>query len=278
MRLLILGGAAWLGGCLATTAVRRGHEVTCLARGRSGSVPAGAALVRADRDLPGAYDDVMGLDWDAVVDLSRQPGQVRAAVAALAGCSRSFVFISSANVYADHGTTGLDETASVLPPLDGDARDGSVLAPDVPELGTQVIDVRDLATWIVESASQGRCGVFDAAGKTVALGDHLEAARAVAGHTARVVAASQEWLLGQGVQPWMGKRSLPLWLPMPDYAGFSARDSSAARATGLVTRPLSATLTDRPGSWAWTRPGRGGQGCPPRPRDPSSTPWVADQH
>ncbi len=56
--------------------------------------------------------------------------------------------------------------------------------------------------------------------------------------------ANQEWLLAHGVEPWMGERSLPLWLPMPQYAGFNARDSSAARAAGLVTRPLEETLAD----------------------------------
>lgn len=42
----------------------------------------------------------------------------------------------------------------------------------------------------------------------------------------------------------MGEQSLPLWLPLPEYAGFSARDSSAARAAGLATRPLAETLAD----------------------------------
>ncbi len=54
----------------------------------------------------------------------------------------------------------------------------------------------------------------------------------------------------------MGERSLPLWLPLPDYAGFCARDSNAARAAGLVTRPLEETLAD---TLAWERtrkPGR----------------------
>ena len=35
-----------------------------------------------------------------------------------------------------------------------------------------------------------------------------------------------------------------MWLPLPKYAGFNARDSSAARANGLVTRPLQETLAD----------------------------------
>ena len=42
----------------------------------------------------------------------------------------------------------------------------------------------------------------------------------------------------------MGERSLPLWLDDPDWYGFNARDSAAARQVGLVTRPLADTLAD----------------------------------
>jgi hypothetical protein len=75
----------------------------------------------------------------------------------------------------------------------------------------------------------------------VPLAEHIETARTVAGHTGPVVSAAPAWLAAQGVQPWMGPRSLPLWLPLPEYAGFGARDTSAAR---LPTRPLSETLAD----------------------------------
>jgi len=114
MRLLVLGGTAWLGGCVATTALERGHQVTCLARGSSGPVPAGATFVRADRDRPRAYDEVVREQWDVVVDVSRQPGQVRHAVTALAPRSSSYVFISSGNVYADHSEVGADESSALL--------------------------------------------------------------------------------------------------------------------------------------------------------------------
>ena len=68
-----------------------------------------------------------------------------------------------------------------------------------------------------------------------------------------VVRADQQWLLDQGVQPWMGERSLPLWLVDPDWLGFNARDSSKARRVGLTTRPLEQTLADTL-SWELTRP------------------------
>jgi 2'-hydroxyisoflavone reductase len=313
VRILILGGTAWLGGFLAAAASERGDEVTCLARGRAGAPPAGARFVQADRDRPDAYDEVAGEEWQAVIDVSRQPGHVRHAAEALAPRSASYVFVSSGNVYADHGTPGQAEDAPLLPALDGDvmesmetygeakvacerhvlgtfgtdrsliarvgliggpgdsfdrtgywpwrfanpaAEDGSVLVPDVPDLLTQVIDVRDLATWLVDSATSGRHGIFNATGEAIPLPRHLDTARTVAGHAGPVVAAPQEWLLDHGVEPWMGERSLPLWLPLPDYAGFNARDSSAARAAGLVTRPLEETLAD---TLAWERtrdPGR----------------------
>ena len=301
MRVLVLGGTAWLGSHIATTAVGRGHHVTCLARGVAGGAPPGAAFTRADRDGAGAYRRVARADWDVVIDVSRQPGQVRRAATALAGCAGSFVFVSSASVYADHATPGADENAALLPALAGDvmasmetygqakvaceqhvragfgpdraliarvgliggpgdtsdhtgywpvrfrrpaAGDGRVLVPNVPGLATQVIDVRDLASWLVDTGERRLSGVFNVVGETIPLPDHLALAREVAGHTGPVAAAGPGWLTAHDVQPWMGERSLPLWLPLPAYAGFSSRDGSAARTAGLTTRPLAETLAD----------------------------------
>jgi nucleoside-diphosphate-sugar epimerase len=301
MRILILGGTAWLGGYLAEAAHAAGHDVTCLARGTSGPAPRGARLVRADRGQPGAYDEVMHQRWDSVIDLSRQPGQVRSATAALAEACSTFIFISSTNVYADHQALDQDESAALLPPLQSEvmasmaqygqakvaceqivrdaagadrslilrvgliggpgdefdrsgywplrfaraARSGRrVLVPDVPQLATQVIDVRDLAAWIIDCARRGGVGIFNATGETRSFEAHMEVARRVAGYRGAVVPASSQWLLSQGVAPWMGPKSLPLWLPAADYAGFCARSSQAAIGAGLSRRALGATLED----------------------------------
>lgn len=116
LRLLILGGTAWLGRTIVEAALAGGHDVTCLARGSSGDVPEGAAFVRADRRTPGAYDPVLGggRRWDAVVDLSRDASHVRNAVSVLEPAGASFVFVSSVSVYADTATTGADETAALV--------------------------------------------------------------------------------------------------------------------------------------------------------------------
>ena len=124
------------------------------------------------------------------------------------------------------------------------AADGAVLVPDAPGLATQLIDVRDLATWLVEAAARQVSGSYNVAGPTLTLADHLQVARQVAGHSGPVVPVDEQWLTDHGVQPWMGERSLPLWLDDPEWLGFNARDTRAAQAAGLVTRPLAETLAD----------------------------------
>lgn len=52
-------------------------------------------------------------------------------------------------------------------------RGGRVVVPDVPEQPVQHIDVRDLATWIVDAGEQRLGGVFDAVGPVLALGATL---------------------------------------------------------------------------------------------------------
>lgn len=310
MRLLLLGGTAWLGREVAAQAARAGHEVVCVARGRSGEVAPGCRMVPVDRDREDALATVAGESWDAVVDVSRQPGHVRRAAQQLRR-AQHFVFVSTGNVYADHVTAGLDESAPLLEPLAGDVMssmeeygeakvaceqavldtfgdratiarsgliggpgdrsdrtgywplrfahpagpDGAVLVPDSP-VSTQVLDVRDLAAWLVRAGLDRATGVVNASGPVIPLGEHLDQARDVAGHRGETVPVDQDWLAAHHVQPWSGERSLPLWLPLPEYAGFMARSTAAAEALGLVSRPLTETLSD---SLAWevaTGPGR----------------------
>src|SRR3954464_15807948 len=107
MRLLVLGGTVFLSRAVAADAVARGHDVTCAARGSSGSVPDGARLVSVDRTQPLPE---LG-EYDAVVDVARQPSWVRNAVTAYADAH--WVFVSTVNVYADDAPPG--GTPATLP-------------------------------------------------------------------------------------------------------------------------------------------------------------------
>ncbi|AWB96473.1 oxidoreductase [Agromyces badenianii] len=120
MDILILGGTQWLGRELAREALRRGHAVTSLARGEAGAAAEGSAFVAADRSQPGAYDAVAEREWDAVIDVTRQPGFARRAAAALASRAKHWTFISSCNVYAAQNEPGADESAELMPPLEDD--------------------------------------------------------------------------------------------------------------------------------------------------------------
>lgn len=116
-RLLILGGTAWLGRAITTAALAAGADVTCLARGESGTVAPGARLIRADRRDPGAYDALTG-DWDDVVELSWDADFVASALDALADRAAHWTLVSSVSVYAHADTPFADETAELVEPRD----------------------------------------------------------------------------------------------------------------------------------------------------------------
>jgi 2'-hydroxyisoflavone reductase len=107
----------------------------------------------------------------------------------------------------------------------------------------ELLDVRDLATFTVDAALRGVTGVMNVAGLPTKLTDVLATSARIAGHTGISIGADPGWLTKQDVQPWMGPRSLPLWLP-DEALGMSAMDTARAAAAGLTRRPLVETISD----------------------------------
>ncbi|MEA2878702.1 MAG: hypothetical protein QOF14_3898 [Hyphomicrobiales bacterium] len=294
MRLLVLGGTQFLGRAIAAHACATGHDVTCAARGVTGAVPDGARFIRVDRDDPDGLAPLEREAFDAVVDVSRHPGQVRRAVSALKARVAHWTFVSTVSVYADNRTPGqradsaplkappapaiehcteatygaakvaceqaVGENAFICRPgliagpedptgrftywpvrLD---RGGEVLVPGTPDDAVQLIDVRDLAQWIVLAAQTRLTGIFDGIGPSFTRGQFLTQCALGAGSACTFTWADRAFLESHDIRRWAGPRSLPLWLPLPDFAGFNTRDTLPARDHGLTVRPLAETARD----------------------------------
>lgn len=122
--------------------------------------------------------------------------------------------------------------------------DAGVLVPVDPGCRTALVDVRDLAAWLVHCAETGATGTYDVIANAAPLAEHLATARQVAGHTGPVVEVGPEWLQEHEVGQWYGPRSLPLWVGPEDSPGLAGRPTARALAAGLAPRPLAETLAD----------------------------------
>lgn len=157
MELLLLGGTAFLGRQIALAALNDGHDVTCLARGTA-PPPEGVTFVTGDRDEDDALAPVAGRRWDAVVDLTRQPGQARRAVRDLdAG---HWVFVSTANVYAQTPEAGHSEDDALTSALEADTMDG----PE--DYGAAKVACEQLYAGSGTTATLVRSGLIGGAGDT----------------------------------------------------------------------------------------------------------------
>jgi 2'-hydroxyisoflavone reductase len=119
------------------------------------------------------------------------------------------------------------------------ARGGEVLAPAPPESPTQVIDVRDLAAWIVELCARHVGGTYNATHPGVSRRVLLDTCREVASSDAEITWVSPEFLVEQEVGEWM---ELPLWLVDPAMEYADRVDVSRALGAGLTFRPLEETV------------------------------------
>jgi len=281
MRFLILGGTRFVSYATAAAALARGHDVVCAARGESGAVPDGATLVAIDRDrglgpLTGERFDAvvdvarMNFGWvrDALSSIDAAHWTFVSSVSVYAADGSLLapledadptdpegygaVKVASENaVRSTHPDALIVRAGLICGPGDLSdrfgywparfARGGRAVVPDAPDQPAQIVDVRDLAEWIVRSAEDGVGGTYDGVGPGSTLGAMLdEVAAAVGAPDLELVRVAPDELEAAGITFWMGPRSLPLWLPS-DSLGIAAHDPDPAAKAGLTSRSIADT-------------------------------------
>jgi nucleoside-diphosphate-sugar epimerase len=119
VRILVLGGTAFVGRAIVEDALSTGAEVTLFGRGKTGAdLFPGLPRLIGDRDT-GDYAALRTGSWDAVVDVSGYvPRHVGQAMDALGDRAGRYLFISSHAVYQDEGVwPGSTEDTPRRPPL-----------------------------------------------------------------------------------------------------------------------------------------------------------------
>ncbi|HKS27448.1 MAG TPA: NAD-dependent epimerase/dehydratase family protein [Pyrinomonadaceae bacterium] len=123
-------------------------------------------------------------------------------------------------------------------------RGGEVLAPGEPDRPKELIDVRDVAEWVVRVLETGETGTFNVIGPgdRLSMKGLLEECRAATASDASFTWVSDDFLLKNEVQPW---REMPLWIPREyERAAFQAVNCDRAISAGLKFRPLAETILD----------------------------------
>ncbi len=300
MRILIIGGTAFVGRHIADAALAAGHDVTLFNRGQTGpELFPQATNLTGDRN-----SDLAALaqgQWDATIDVCayfpRQVSSLATALGAGDGRGGHHIYVSSMSAYRTPVAPGFGEDAPLAELIDPDATEitnenygglkvacerlatelygekntaivrptyvigphdrsyrmtywveriaagGTVLAPGDQAEPIQVIDARDMATWIVGLAERSVSGAFNAVSPTPPFGfDALLTAihEAVAPEGTELVWVSGDFLNTQELT----ETSLPLWAGGDPDADINAADPAAATATGLKPRPLGQSVRE----------------------------------
>jgi 2'-hydroxyisoflavone reductase len=302
LRILILGGTAFLGPAEVEYALARGHTVTLFNRGRTNPhLFPEVEKLQGDRAVPD-YSALDGREWDAVIDNSANVASwVQDATTVLKDRVGRYLFVSSISAHTDNSIIGQTEDGPVFTREDYDEviasgagmneafgpnkaqaerdtfaafedrgivvrpglivgpgdrshrftywpvridRGGEVLAPGDGTDFAQIVDVRDLGSFLVKLVENEATGTFLATGPEapLTLAGMLYGIRAITSAKVSFTWIDADFLRANEVGGWM---EMPVWVyPSEETRGFSAYDCSKAIAAGLSFRPLADTARD----------------------------------
>ncbi len=123
--------------------------------------------------------------------------------------------------------------------LERAVRGGEMLAPGSPRRPVQLLDVADLADWILCNAESGLAGTVNLTGPAngATMGTFLNACLKATNSRGKLIWVEDDFLLNQSVE---SDADLPYWIPKNENGLFEVNIDRAI-ATGLKTRALSDT-------------------------------------
>lgn len=125
------------------------------------------------------------------------------------------------------------------------SRGGEMLAPGTPQDPIQVIDVRDLASFMMALVESRTNGIFNAVSppRALTMGELIAASeRASPKAGTRVTWVTEDFIAAHSKPEEL---DLPIWTPTKgEYAGASLTSIETARKAGLRSRPLGETVRD----------------------------------
>jgi 2'-hydroxyisoflavone reductase len=276
MDLLVLGGTVFLGRHVVNEALNRGHEVTIYSRGLHGEIPQGVEHIQGDRadvtPLKGRHWDAIvdtsgyepeqveasaTLDVDHYVFVSScnvypdwpdKPVDEDSPVhEGGTGYGEGKAESERRAHTAMEGRFATVRAGLIVGPHDNIFRlpwwvrrimeGGQVPAPGDPERPMQIIDARDLASFLLDLAQQRTGGAFNG---TAPIGQTTFRELLEAAGEADLQWIPDDKLEAAGVEPWM---ELPLWLPARFDGTWNVGTTKAQQAR-LTTRPIQDTVRD----------------------------------
>jgi len=139
------------------------------------------------------------------------------------------------------------------------ASGGDMLWPGTPSHRIQIIDVKDLANFVVDSIEQRIMGTFNTVTPvdSYSMGDLLEDSQAITATTVNPVWVDEEFIDKHEIAEG---RNLPIWHPrVGENAQASSVNGARARAAGLRNRPVRETIRDLMSWWTTLRAERTSQ-------------------
>ena len=118
-----------------------------------------------------------------------------------------------------------------------------MIAPGDPKDPIQVIDVRDLADFIVLAFERKLSGAYNAISPAgmFTIGDVVESAIKVGDAGTKAEWIDADFLAAHGVNGW---QHMPAWVSQstPGYAGFGTNNCEKATKAGMTIRPMDETM------------------------------------